>query len=315
MTSKVTPHPWSEDALFAKALLYAERMGSHTAEDWEFGFWSALTLEFIARAALAHISPVLLANSNNWRNLTHALGAEPTAKRFSPTSIGITDALARLNELLPEFTPELAGFCTQHADRRNSELHSGDPAFASLGTSEWLPRFYSACKVLLESMDRTLDELIAEPNAAQAMINSLEDAAAKAVAQDIKAHAQVWNNKNEQERNRATVQATAWATRQAGHRVSCPACDCPALVQGTPGGTVTTTLDDDEVVQRQTMLPAAFECIACRLRISGLSKLSACGLGDAFVAKSTYSAAEFFGLYIEEALAEYPEPEPDFNEY
>ena len=44
------------------------------------------------------------------------------------------------------------------------------------------------------------------------------------------------------------------------------------------------------------MLPTTFECIACGLHISGISKLSACGLGDAFMAKSTYSAAEFFGL-------------------
>jgi hypothetical protein len=319
MTATVTPHPWSEDALVAKALLYVERMESHTADDWEFGFWSALTLEFVARAALAHISPVLLADLKDWRNVTHALGADPTAKKFSPTSIGTTEVLRRLQELLPKFTPELVGFCTQHADRRNSELHSGDSAFASLGTSEWLPRFYSACKVLLESMGRQLSDLIADPNAAQAMIDSLEDAAAKAVEQDIRAHAQVWRSKEEEERGKATVQANAWATRQAGHRVSCPACNSPALVQGSPSGTVTTAVDEDEVVQRQTMLPASFECIACGLRIHGLSKLSACKLGDAFTAKSTYSAAEFFGLYteddIEEARAEYPEAEPDFNEY
>ena len=72
-------------------------------------------------------------------------------------------------------------------------------------------------------------------------------------------------------------------------------------------------------MQRQTMLPSAFECIACGLRISGLSKLSACGLGDAFTAKSTYSAAEFFGLYteedLEEARNEMANYEEDFNEY
>jgi hypothetical protein len=70
------------------------------------------------------------------------------------------------------------------------------------------------------------------------------------------------------------------------------------------------------------MLPSTFECIACGLRISGLSKLSACGLGDAFTAKSIYSAADFFGLYTEDELEEargempnYPDYEEDFNEY
>ena len=67
------------------------------------------------------------------------------------------------------------------------------------------------------------------------------------------------------------------------------------------------------------MLPSSFECIACGLRISGLSKLSVCGLADAYTAKSTYSAAEFFSLYtedeLEEARNEMPEFEEDFNEY
>lgn len=319
MTSAVTTHPWFEEPIFGKAFLYVERMESYTADDWQFGFWSALSLELLARAALTHISPVLLADTKNWRNLVYALGGDPTAKKFSPTSVAVTEVFARLNELVPEFTQEVAGFCIQHADRRNSELHTGELAFTSLGTSQWLPRFYSACKILLESMGRDLSDWVSDPVAAQAMIDSLEDAAAKAVDQDIKAHAQVWSNKDDEEQKKASVQATAWATRQAGHRAVCPACGSPALVQGSPSGTVATSVDDDDVVQRQTMLPSSFECIACGLRISGLSKLSACGLGDAFTAKSAYSAAEFFGLHtedeLEEARGEVPEYEEDFNEY
>jgi len=82
---------------------------------------------------------------------------------------------------------------------------------------------------------------------------------------------------------------------------------------------VSTTVGNDEVVQRQTMLPSAFECIACGLKIAGYSKLSACGLGDAFSEMTTYTAAEFFDLYTEDDLEEArnvrPEYEPDFNEY
>ena len=75
MTPNAATHPWSEEALLAKAFLYAEQMEATKAEDWEFGFWSALSLEFLARAALAHISPTLLCNTANWRNLHYALGA------------------------------------------------------------------------------------------------------------------------------------------------------------------------------------------------------------------------------------------------
>ena len=211
------------------------------------------------------------------------------------------------------------GFCSQHTERRNSELHSGELAFVNLGTSAWLPRFYSACDVLLRSMNRQLEDFISESVAARQMISEFEDAAASSVKGDIRAHKQVWSNKGTLEQEQATMQAATWAIRHAGHRVECPACNSQALLQGASNGPVTTDVDGDTVVQRQTMLPSSFQCIACGLRISGLSKLSASGLGDAFSATHTYTAAEFFELYteddLEEARNEMPEPEPDFNEY
>ena len=149
MTSMVSSHPWSTESLFGKATIYIDRMESYTVDDDQFGFWSALSLELLSRAALAHISPVLLADANNWKNLMHALGGDPTAKKFTPTSISTKEVTARLAELIPEFTKEKAGFCYKHADRRNSELHSGDLAFTALGTSTWLPGFYSVCNVVV----------------------------------------------------------------------------------------------------------------------------------------------------------------------
>lgn len=319
MSNSVQTNSWSSDALFAKALLFSEQMNTSIADEWKHGLWSSLSLELLARAALANISPVLLAEPNNWRNITHALGNAPTAKKFTPNSIGTKEVLARLSELLPDFTQEVAGFCSKHIERRNAELHSGEMVFSGLGTSEWLPKYYKACKILLESLGRKLDDFVSDPGAAQQLIESLDDAAAKAVEQDIKAHSKVWENKEDESRNTATLQAQAWAARHAGHRVECPSCKSPALLQGSPSGPVATTVGDDEVIQKQTMLPTSFECIACGLKISGFSKLSACGLGDAFTAKTIYTAAEFFSLHteeeLEEARNETPEYEPDFNEY
>lgn len=319
MLSTVQPNPWAADTLLAKAQLYIEQMNSTVADEWKYGLWSALALELLARAALANISPVLLADPQNWRNTMHALGKAPTAKKFTPTSIATKEVLARLSELLPEFNQEVAGFCGKHVERRNAELHSCEVVFAGLGTAEWLPRFYRAVKILLESMGKELADFVADPERALEMIASLDDAAAKAVEQDIKAHKQVWLSKPAADRDKATLQATAWATRHAGHRVKCPSCDSPAILHGTASGPVSTTVGNDEVVQRQTMLPSAFECISCGLRIAGYSKLSACGLGDAFSETTTYTAAEFFNLYSEDDLNEArnapPEYEPDFNEY
>lgn len=318
MNATVAANTWSEESLFSKAQIYMDQMESSAADEWQFGLWSALCLELLSRAALAHVSPVLLAEQRNWRNLTHALGSAPTAKKFSPSSISTKEVLARLSELLPEFTDELAGFCSQHVERRNAELHSGEAVFVGLGTADWLPKFYKASQTLLESMDKELSDFVSDPENAKEMVNSLEDAAAKSVKQDISAHSKVWSNRNNKDREDAALQATALTSRHKGHRVDCPSCGSQALLHGTVSGPVTTKIGEDEVAQRQTMLPSSFECIACGLKITGYSKLSACGLGDVFSEKTTYTAAEFFELYteddLEEARAELPEYEPDFNE-
>ena len=321
MTTIIANAPWSTEGLMSKAELYVEKMESHPADDWQFGLWSTFALELVARAALAHISPVLLADTSSWRNLTYALGHEPTIKKFTPGSINISEVFTRLVELVPEMTPEIAGFCTQHLKRRNAELHSGELVFAELGNSKWLPNFYLALRTLLAVMEKELEDILSDPEGAQSMIDAFEDKAAKAVDQDIKAHRKVWSNKSDREREAAVGQAQSRATRHVGHRISCPACKSPAILQGSPSGTVSTEFSNGEglVIQRQTMLPKSFECIACGLKISGLSKLAACGLGDAFTGKDVYSAAEFFELYTEEELEQaraeaVPEYEPDFND-
>jgi transcription elongation factor Elf1 len=169
-------------------------------------------------------------------------------------------------------------------------------------------------------MGKTLDDLFGDPKMAQEMILALQDTAAKAVGQEIENHRKLWIQKSPDDQNIALAQATAWATRHAGHRSNCPACGSPSLIRGTGRGVVSTEIDEDgDIIQRQTMLPSSFECIACGLKIAGLSKLSACGLGDTFTVTTTSSAAEFFSLHTDEELEEArrlaePEFEEDSNE-
>jgi len=304
MSAVPTQHAWSSEALFNKALLYAEEMERYTANDWQFGLWSSLSLELVARAALAYISPTLLANRRDWRNTYHALGHPAMAQLFTPDSITIKEVLSILGELLPDFTKELFNFCITHCARRNAELHSGEEVFAGLGTSAWLPKYYASCGVLLQSMSKGFEDLFDDPKTAEEMITSLHDKAAKAVAQDIEAHKQLWLEKDPDKREALMILAAARATRNAGHRTECPACSGPAIIRGSRHGVVAKEVIDDVIVQRQTMLPSSFQCLACGLKIIGLSKLSACGLGDAFTATSRLSAAEFFDLHTEDELTE-----------
>ena len=299
MNDQITAHPWSVDALLAKARLCSERMHLAEANGSDHALWSAVTLELLARAALASISPVLLADERNWRNISYALGKSVTAKKFSPVSIGIKEVLSRLAEFDARTTQEIQNFCALHFDKRNGELHSGELSFLGYGSSSWLPRFYQAAEVFLLSTGQTIDEFFPDPKNVRELVESLGDQAAASVREEVDAYKKVWTKKGADERALSAKQAAVWATRQSGHRVTCPACSSPALIHGTPTGPVQTQVDDDEIEQRQTCIPSSFECIACGLRISGFSKLAACQLGNAFTTTTRSAPSEFFGLFTE----------------
>ena len=323
MNVAVELHPWSEESLFSKAVLYIERMEENSPDNWQYGFWSALSLEILTRAALAHVSPTLLADCKDWKNLVYAIRGETITKGHLPHSLTARDVRHRLKELVPSFAGEVENFCASHAQRRNSEMHSGQLPFVSVSTNEWLPKFYSACSVLLNSMDKELSDLFSESAVvqAQARIESLEASARLTVEQDIENYKMAWLALEPELRNEASSDANSWAKRSSGHRVECPACGSNALIQGAPtGGTISIDTQEGNVIQKQSQLPSSFECRACRLRISGLTKLSACGLGYVFFETYTYTAAEYFELYTEDELEEARATaiddffEPDYNE-
>jgi hypothetical protein len=305
------PHEWSKDALLAKAQRYAEEMRAQPREGWQFAFWSSLSLELLARAALANVSPTLVADHKDWNNIYFALGNTPTVKKFSPKSLDISSVLNRLQEIVSAFTPEMRDFALLHMGRRNQELHSGGTPFDSAKASAWLPMFYHAAEVLLASMNEKLETLFGPDEAmlATELIAAANDASAKAVAKTIHDHKTVWSQFDADERAKRQVKASAWATRQEGHGVSCPSCSSDALVTGSPMAPPVKKLDGDEITETQYFLPSRFECVACGLKVNGLSQLHAAALADTYKATFTYDAAEYYQPY--DPLGAY---EPDFNE-
>ena len=312
-TSKSTasPHPWSKDAFFTKAQRYSEEMLNCERDEWKFSFWSSLTLEVLARAALSHIDTALLADPKDWNNLYYALGHTPKANRFSPKSIDITTVFSRLSELVPEFDVRLSGFGAKHMSLRNEELHSGSNPFDTIDHSDWIPKFYESAEILTTTIGESLESLlgITEAILARKMIAAAKDESAKAVAKSVEAHKSVWNLKSDDERKRLAGQAELWATRQEGHRVNCPSCNSKALVTGAPEAPPKQKLEDDVIIETQVYLPSRFECIACGLKIIGLPQLHACGLGSTYKAKFTYDAADYYAPHDP-----YDGYEPDNNE-
>jgi hypothetical protein len=305
-----TPTPWDAEALFLKAQRYAEYMLGDIPDEQE-ALFAGLTLEFLARAALANVSPALLADTSNWQNLLHSLGFSPTESKFAPKSIAAAELFRRLTAVIPDFTQEIESFCVIHTGRRNAELHSGEAAFDGVPNSNWSPRFYKACEVLLASIGERLESLVGEEEAdtARKLIIAAADQSAKAAKGDVGAHKKVWEAKSADDQESLAAGAKIWATRQAGHRVQCPACKSVALIQGEPVGPTHTKLEENEITEVQEYLPTHFECIACSLKVLGLSRLNAISLGDRYKSTSTYDAAEYYA-----PEDRYPDFEEDNNE-
>ena len=74
MSGTPTQHPWSAEALFNKAILYIGEMEHCAPDDWQHRLWASLSLELLARAALANISQTLLEDRQNWRNINPTVG-------------------------------------------------------------------------------------------------------------------------------------------------------------------------------------------------------------------------------------------------
>jgi hypothetical protein len=290
------PHPWSKEALLTKSQRYAEEMLSHDRDDWRFGILSSLALELLARSALAHVSPALLADPKEWSHLYYALGNAPKTNKFVAKSIDVSAVFSRLRELLPKFDVRLEGQCVMHLSRRNDELHSGNTPFDSVGTSDWLPGYYEACAVLLSSIDESLETFLGfdEAKIAAAMIAAATDESAKAVVKRVQACKTLWDALAPEERLLKSTQASLWASRRAGHGAKCPACNSSALLNGTAVAPPVPRLKDGKIVETQTFLPSKFECIACGLKVSGLAELHACKLGDAFKATFSYEPSEYY---------------------
>jgi hypothetical protein len=306
-----TPHPWSKEALYNKAIFYLNEMQECERDDWKVPMWSFMALEFLARASLSHISPTLIAEGKNWDNLYYALGNSPIKSGFIPQSISTKEVFDRLKMVLSQLNPELCGFCYKHVSKRNEEFHTGAEPYAGVGESQWLGQYYRVCEVLLDSIGETLESALGRDGAktANKFIKASLDKSAKSVRKMIADHRKSWNKKSTEEKEHLTSKTMFFADKSLGHVVSCPACNSKSKVTGYPESPPSKALEDDTIIEKQMYLPSHFECSACGLKISGLAQLIEAKIGDSYVSTHYYDAAEFYG--DSNGAGGY---EPDYNE-
>lgn len=293
---------WDEDVLWAKAVRYAERAAGEEREGPLFPLWSAMALEFVARAALAHIHPALLADPKDGANVLYVFGHGST---INPKSIPITTVFRRCVIIIDEFTEADAKIAVTLTERRNAEFHSGALPFEELPTRLWLADYFRLMNKLVIFQGKTLDDLLGdEAEAADTMIEGAEGAVMGEVQQTIaerRSHFEGLDEERQTERKRIG-EAALRPFERCVTDTTCPSCKSTnAWVDGETVRIGDARLEDDQIHQEVVCLPVGLRCPVCELELRGYEQMHAADLGGQYSLTEQLDPVDIYGAAFDPA--------------
>ncbi|MBK8968011.1 MAG: hypothetical protein IPM36_15360 [Lewinellaceae bacterium] len=292
---------WDYDALWEKAKIYAKKSLMEEREGVMFPFWSALTLEFLGRATLAKVHPVLLADPRDGSNILYVFGYIKST--FSPKSVPAKTVFDRCLNIVSNFTKKEFDNCLALIDRRNEELHSGSGAFEDYPTKIWLSNYYHVCKILLEFQEKDLKRVIRKDEAAAAeeMIVEADKEVIKEVNSRIASYKKVFFDLNEEEQKekhefgKTTIRTTYIPYKKVE---KCVCCGSDALISGKQISATDAKLVEGEIIQEINVLPTGFTCFSCGLKFTNHSELTVAGYGGQYTVMDYHDPAEYHGIDV-----------------
>jgi hypothetical protein len=155
--------PYDHEALWVKAQLFINRaMDDEESRSFdEQALWAALALELLAKAALARVSPLLVAEpTEDGVNMLIATGLIKGDARF--TSVR---AATLFNRCHRAFKPFSLADATKITAARNEYLHGSGVAFLTIPQQVWWSRFWAQAAILITACDRDIDEFVGSARA------------------------------------------------------------------------------------------------------------------------------------------------------
>ena len=270
---------WSEDELWAKGKLYVQRALEVGREDSLYPFWMSLALEFLARAALSKISPVLNADQREEKNILFGLGIETSG---TPKTIPLHTVYSRCERLVQGFEKSHRNFCDFLGFQRNEELHTGGLPFENLKLQDWLKDYFTVVEVLCRHLERSLEDLLGNVEGGAARELLLADSAQleSSVKEMVAAHMKVFDGKLEAEKSNLREEARVGCRfpDDSSKRVDCPSCSSPNLVRGREIGRSRPYYEDGNLLEEVTMLSQSYYCHACGLNLPTLAHIQWSGI-------------------------------------
>ena len=270
---------WDSKQLWLKAKVLVDRANDTDHSDPNFPFLSALALELLARAALTHIHPVLIADPRQDTSILYACGFEVPGQ---PRSLPAHAVFLRLEKTIPNFGKTQRELCDFLSVLRNQELHTAELPFENLKESKWLLRFYEVCNILCESMGHTLEDFLGDEvgMAARKLIQTLVEGIEETVKKLIADREKDFEARPLTEQNRLRAQADI-ALRMLSVGITrefCPACRTPGKLDGDGIRELPPVYTEDGLYVDILYLATKFECLGCGLILRNLEEIRAAGM-------------------------------------
>jgi hypothetical protein len=290
--------PYDHEALWSKAKVFLNRaMDPDDVRSFdEQALWASAALELLGKAALASVSPLLIAEpTEDGTNILIAAGLIEGAAKFSSVR-----AATIFKRCAKAFRPFDATQAQKFANARNEYLHGSGVGFTGLDPQAWWPRFWALAATLVSAQDRELNDLVGGDRVHQveaflaqnaknvehrteALIDRAKQRLALYRAGRLSVKAQMeWDAQSD-----LTVGLT-YATAEA-----CPACEELGTLEGdivvntafnsdSPGDPDTGEYDGDEYWVELSISGDYFSCPTCHLVLARYELIKQAGMPESF---------------------------------
>ncbi|OAH51369.1 hypothetical protein [Microbacterium oleivorans] len=268
---------WDAEAYLAKAQNYFQRGASRPSNE-ESLVWSVLGLEFLARAALAKVSPVLNAAMEGPAILDSLGFPDPQGKRIQ--SVPMHTVLVRLPIVVADFTPDRVKDFEYLLELRNAELHTAAVRWDE-PVSSWLPKLTRTIEPLARHLGTTVENLLGDELSEQGrqFVDSDDKKLLQEVRTRINSARDFWSRLTEEEKE--ARQPSVFAL--GGWKQKCSACDSAIIVDATPVRSSRPYIDDDgDTVSKVEYVITGASCNACGLVLTSTGEVHAAGMPQTF---------------------------------
>ncbi|WP_433019939.1 hypothetical protein [Kribbella sp. CA-294648] len=283
--------PYDPEALWLKSKMFLNRAmepGSDRAFE-ERSFWAAAALELLGKAALAKISPLLIADpKEDGKNILIAAGVLKGGGRF--VSVSAATVFRRCARAFFPFDDDGA---IRIANGRNEYMHGPGSGLTPLPEEQWWAQYWSLATTLVDAQDRKLVDLIGQSRVQ--IVESYLALNAKNIesrTQSLIARAKQRFDFEREGSAPAKVQADWAKIMKADSQLpykaeqQCPACGSVGFIEGDETVDVEFDYDnrddDGALLARVTVPSERFSCPACRLVLDSFPLIEQAGLPDYF---------------------------------